>query len=116
MAGRPKKQFTEKQIEQIKTLARCHCPDSEIAAFMEIGETTIKRHFGPLIKDAREAGKANIRAMQYRMAMNGDKTMLIWLGKQLLGQRDKQEIKTDFVEPFVVTTSAGVRTEMGVKK
>lgn len=89
MAGRPKKQFSEKDIEQIKVLARCHCPDSEIAAFMECGEMTIRRHFGTLLKEWREAGKSNIRAKQYQLAMQGDKTMLIWLGKQILGQSEK---------------------------
>ena len=91
MAGRPKKTFTDKEVEQIKTLARCHCPDSEIAAFMNIGEMTIRRHFGTLIKEERESGRASIRAKQFRLAMDGDRTMLIWLGKQLLGQADKHE-------------------------
>lgn len=95
MAGRPKKEFTEAQIEQIKALARCHCPDSEIAAFMHVGENTIKRHFGPLIKEERESGRASIRAKQFKLAMAGDKTMLVWLGKQLLGQKDKNEIQQD---------------------
>jgi hypothetical protein len=69
-------------------MARCHCPDSEIAACFGVGENTIKLHFGPLIKEQREIGKKNLRAKQYRLAMKGDRTMLIWLGKQLLKQRD----------------------------
>lgn len=89
--GRPKKEFTPEQIEQIKTLARCHCPDTEIAAFMGCEESTIKRRFAPLIKDAREAGKANIRAKQFRLAMDGNVPMLIWIGKQILKQSDKHE-------------------------
>jgi hypothetical protein len=92
MAGRPKKIFSEKDIEQMKVLARCHCPDSEIAAWFGVAERTIQRHFATLLKEQREAGKANIRAKQYRLAMDGDKTMLIWLGKQLLGQREKTDI------------------------
>jgi hypothetical protein len=95
MAGRPEKQFSEKDIEQIKVLARCHCPDSEIAAWFECGERTIQRHFGALLKECREAGKANIRAKQYRLAMDGDRTMLIWLGKQLLGQREQTHISLE---------------------
>lgn len=90
--GRPKKTFSERDIEQIKTLARCHCPDSEIAAFMGVSERTIQNHFCALLKEQREAGKANIRAMQYKMAMNGDRAMLIWIGKQILGQRERTEI------------------------
>lgn len=89
MAGRPKHQFTEQQVEQIKTLGRCHCPDSEVAAFMGVSEMTIQRHFGSILKEAREAGKSNIRAKQFRLAMDGNVSMLIWLGKQLLKQSDK---------------------------
>ncbi len=88
MAGRPPIEFTEEQVNLIGTLARCHCPDSEIAAALGCAEMTIRRHFGTLISEQREVGKSNIRAKQFRMAMKGDKTMLVWLGKQLLGQRE----------------------------
>ena len=88
MAGRPPKEFTEDQVELIKTLARCHCPDSEIAAAIGCGEATLQRHFDALLKEQREIGKSNIRAKQFRMAMNGDRTMLIWIGKQILNQRE----------------------------
>jgi len=30
-----------------------------------------------------------LKAKQYQVAMEGDKTMLVWLGKQYAGQRDK---------------------------
>lgn len=88
MAGRPPKQFSEKDIEQMKALARCHCTDEEIAAFMGCGEMTLKRHFGPLLKEFRKSGQANLRAKQYQLAMGGNVPLLIWLGKQLLGQRE----------------------------
>lgn len=93
--ARPKKEFYEKDINQIKILARCHCPDSEIAAFMECGERTLRRHFGTLLKDGREAGKANIRAKQFELAMKGDRTMLIWVGKQILGQKEKLDFNLE---------------------
>jgi hypothetical protein len=39
--------------------------------------------------------KISIRRQQLKLAEAGNATMLIWLGKQVLGQRDKiaQEIK-----------------------
>lgn len=103
--GRPKRSFSDKDINQIKVLARCHCPDSEIAAFMECGEKTIQRHFGPLVKEMREAGKANIRAKQFELAMKGDKTMLIWVGKQILGQRDR--FNQEIIQPPIAVTEEG---------
>ena len=35
-----------------------------------------------------------LRQKQFQMAMDGDVKMLIWLGKQMLGQADKQEVTT----------------------
>lgn len=38
-------------------------------------------------------GKELLRAKQFGVAMDGDKTMLVWLGKQYLEQSDQSEIK-----------------------
>ena len=43
------------------------------------------------IDEARESGKATLRRLQWQRATAGSDTMCIWLGKQLLGQRDRQE-------------------------
>lgn len=50
-------------------------------------DTTFER----LIEQKRETLKMNIAAKQYEMAMKGNMTALIWLGKQWLGQKDKHE-------------------------
>lgn len=39
--------------------------------------------------------KQSLRRMQYLVAMTGDKTMLIWLGKQYLGQTEKTSPTVD---------------------
>lgn len=111
MAGRPKATFTNKEVEQLKTLARCHCPDNEIAAYLGIGETTLKRHFGPLLKEQRDVGKANIRALQYSLAMKGDKALLIWLGKQILGQWERTQIDLAKIPEEVFFKEAERRAE-----
>jgi hypothetical protein len=36
----------------------------------------------------REDVKMSLRRAQLQLALNGNPTMLIWLGKQLLGQQD----------------------------
>jgi len=36
-------------------------------------------------------GDVRLRAKQYDLALDGDRTMLIWLGKQRLNQTDKHE-------------------------
>ena len=40
-------------------------------------------------------GNQSLRAKQHRMAIDGHPTMLIWLGKQRLGQADKREIEVN---------------------
>jgi hypothetical protein len=40
----------------------------------------------------KSEGKELLRGKQYSVAMEGDKTMLVWLGKQYLMQSDKQEL------------------------
>jgi ubiquinone biosynthesis protein UbiJ len=39
--------------------------------------------------------KPKLRKAQFDCALGGNATMLIWLGKQYLGQIDKQEMKVD---------------------
>ena len=40
----------------------------------------------------REEGLANLRQWQLEAAQDKDRIMLIWLGKQYLGQRDNVEV------------------------
>lgn len=101
--ARPRKEFSEKDIDQMKALARCHCPDDEIAAFIGCGESTLKRRYGPVLKEERKAGLANIRAWQYQAAKKGNPTMLIWLGKQLLKQSDKIESSISVTDESAAT-------------
>ena len=43
-------------------------------------------------KELRKEQLIELRQKQFEMAINGDVRMLIWLGKQILGQSEKQEI------------------------
>lgn len=77
--------------EEVAKLAAIHCTLAEIAAWFGVSHDTIERNFASIIKENREKGRASLRRMQYVAAQGGNVTMLIWLGKQLLGQRDKIE-------------------------
>ena len=90
--GRPKKyNLDTKQVEQ---LAGYGCTDTEIASFFDISRTTLERNYEHYLTKGREEGKIRLRQMQWASAKKGNVAMLIWLGKQLLGQSDKQEITT----------------------
>ena len=99
--GRPKKyNLDTKQVEQ---LAGFGCTDTEIASFFNISRTTLERNYEQYMTKGRESGKIRLRQMQWASAKKGNVAMLIWLGKQLLGQSDKQEITTtDLPEGFNV--------------
>ena len=88
--ARPKKyNLDTKQIEQ---LASFGCTDTEMEAFFDIPRTTLVRNYGQYITKGRESGKIRLRQYQWASAKKGNVAMLIWLGKQLLGQSDKQDI------------------------
>lgn len=48
--------------------------------------------FSAFSQQKKAKGDELLRTKQFQVAMTGDKTMLIWLGKQRLGQADKQEV------------------------
>ena len=89
--ARPKKKI---DYEQVKKLAVMHCTQIEIAEFLGLHVRTLQRdkEFCRIYKEACASGAMSLRRMQWAAANKGNTTMLVWLGKQYLGQRDKQEI------------------------
>jgi hypothetical protein len=87
-------------LEAIKRLARIGCTRKEIAAMLDIDVTTLYLHErrNPLISDiiekGLEQGRAHLRRWQHKAARRGQNAMLIWLGKQLLGQTEKVDPRT----------------------
>jgi hypothetical protein len=87
---------------QLGKLAELCCSIEEVAAYFRCGTSTIRyRLTRDPLKTVWETGLArgriSLRRAQLQAAHAGDRTMLIWLGKQLLGQVDKveQEVKND---------------------
>jgi hypothetical protein len=93
--ARPKKVINE---DQLRKLAAIQCSYSEMAAVLGVDESTLTRRFAQVIKEGREQGKMSLKRKQYEVAMGGNTAMLIWLGKQILGQRDTPE-QTDNQKP-----------------
>ncbi len=86
--ARPKKNI---DVEQVKRLAAIQCSYEEMAAVLDCDESTLTKRFSQVIQKGRSNGRMSLKRKQYTMAMGGNITMLIWLGKQYLGQRDKRE-------------------------
>lgn len=99
--GRPQAQpkLTTKQVEELAALG---CTDAEIAVLARVSEATLKRRFEPQLRTGRAQLRQSLRRAQVKRALDGSDTMLIWLGKQYLEQRDKQEISGPDAGPIPV--------------
>ncbi len=86
--ARPKLKLDESLIER---LAAIHCPITEIAAALNCSVDTLERNYAGLIAKGKERGRTSLRRTQWDAAMKGNVVMMIWLGKQLLGQSDKMD-------------------------
>ena len=94
--GRPRKEIAKETFEN---LCGIMCTLEDIAGVFECSEDTIQRwckrtygeRFADVFKKYSGKGKASLRRIQFRQAETNP-TMAIWLGKQLLGQRDEQRL------------------------
>lgn len=77
--------------DEVLKLSERFWTKSEIAAFCNCHVDTITNRFQEIYLKGRENGKAKLRDLQLAQANKGNVTMLIWLGKQYLGQTDKTE-------------------------
>jgi hypothetical protein len=92
--GRPPKDI---DLTVVRRAASLGCTHEEISTLVGVERTTFWRHLEKdpelqrAIDEGRDEGRATLRRLQWQKANNGDTTMLIWLGKQMLKQRDKFE-------------------------
>lgn len=99
--GRPK---IEIDFETVEKLCQMQCTGEEIASFLNVDYDTLEKRiktnyhlsFSEYIKKNSENGKCSLRRQQWKLAMADDRTMLIWLGKQYLGQTDKLDNSVAF--------------------
>jgi hypothetical protein len=91
--GRPRKVIPVASIElQVERFASVGCTQQEIATLLGIGKATLERHYGPTYEKGLANLKQSLRRKQVDLAKAGNVTMLIWLGKNLLEQRDRSEL------------------------
>ena len=86
----------------VEKLASIGCTQDEIAVVMKVTPRTMQRRTD--VSDAISRGshmlRSSLRRWQYEKAKSGNVVMLIWLGKQLLGQKDRVEetLKSEVIE------------------
>lgn len=95
--GAPRKELN---IEQFKMLCALHCTEEEIAAVLDMGVDALAERikelwnvsFPDVFKRFSASGRVSLRRTQFKMAETNP-AMAIWLGKQHLGQFDRNQIE-----------------------
>jgi len=90
--GRPKREITNEQIAEIETMALNNCHMDTIALALSIPKETLVRRFGMIIKQKRAEGRVRLRAAQIKAVEAGVPSLLIFLGKNELDQKDSKDI------------------------
>ena len=75
--------------DEVWKLTEIGMTDREIAEWFQIKEDTLRYDFADYLTKGRAGMKRRLRAVQLSTALAGNATLLIWLGKQYLGQSDQ---------------------------
>ncbi len=78
---------------EVQRLAEVGCNDVEIGYVFNVHSGTIARRFAKELEKGRGNLRKKLRKKQYDVAMKGNVAMLIWLGKQYMGQSDHSELE-----------------------
>lgn len=98
-APAPTKPMSDKMFKELIKLIKIQCTRDEICGVFGMSDETLntrlkergEENFLALFKKHSSQGKSSLRRVQWKAAQEGNPTMLVWLGKQMLGQRDKSD-------------------------
>lgn len=88
MKGRPQKPVDARMVKD--AIAHGNTVD-DAAKILGVSKDTLERRFSAEIELGRAEMRSSLRKKQYEMAIAGNVGMLVWLGKNLLGQAEKVE-------------------------
>lgn len=112
--ARPRKEIDRKQFENLCGL---QCTQEEICAWFDVTHKTLeawckrtyRQGFSQVFAQKRGKGKISLRRSQWRLATEMlNPTMLVWLGKQYLGQKDVPEESIDTEDAEAYFKEAGI--------
>lgn len=83
--GKDKKIIDPKEVEKLASIGM---KNSEIAEYLNIDDSTLSYNFKQELIKGRHNLKVSLRKAQISLALTGNATMLIWLGKNILGQSE----------------------------
>ena len=92
-------------LNELEKLAGLQCTDEEIAAWFGVSTRTIERRrlepeFAAVMDRGKAKGRISVRRLQMKLLEQGNATMGVWLGKNILNQVDQITYNTN--TPLVV--------------
>lgn len=98
---------------EIVSMIEISCTQEEICHVLKISPDTLSKRlkergqgsFAELYKKHEATGKVSLRRMQWQACEKGSVPMLIWLGKQMLGQKEEPESSGRKSEPLEITVT-----------
>ena len=96
--ARPKKYHID--TEQLQKLAKLGCTNKEMGDFFGCSADLLEKSYSDILLKGRAEQKMRLRQLQWKSAANGNVTMQIFLGKNILGQQDKLE-ENQLDEPLI---------------
>lgn len=99
-------------LVELQKLCSLQCTYEEIAAWFNCSVRTIENYakkpeFAEVMARGRAKGRISVRRAQMQLLESGNATMGVWLGKQLLGQRD--------VTPIELSGTQGKPMELSIE-
>jgi len=91
MTSNKGKKYKTIDRDLVYRLASIQCSMTEIAEAVGTSTDTLRRRFKDVIEAGKAQGRQSLRRVQWDKALKGDTKMLIWLGKNILKQRDQVE-------------------------
>lgn len=102
----------------MEQLCELQCTHEELATYFRVSTRTIERlastpTVAEIIERGRALGRISLRRQQFKLLRKGNSTIAIWLGKQMLGQRDKLDttLRTPPGDPLRIEAAVSDRNQ-----
>ncbi len=103
-----RKALTRSQLKEVFELGKFQCSKDEIGSHLGLGHTTITEwttvggdlyypEFNDYLTRGKDEGRKLLRSKQVELALDGNVVMLIWVGKQVLKQREVKALEVSKV-------------------
>src|SRR5260370_20870563 len=102
---------SEIDVSELEKLCQLQCTEEEIAAWFTVSTRTIERRrlepeFADVMDRGRAKGRISVRRLQMKLLEQGNATIGVWLGKNILNQVDQITYNTNAPVVMIMQQSA----------